>query len=267
MSRRSASAKRWALWPSVVACGLALVVLCGDAVAQARHSGRFRRLVSQAAEAYNRNEPDVAINLLEQAYTINPNPLLLFNIGRAHELAGRLERALEYYDRFLAEHPEESQAQLGREARASVQAQLDARRAAALRAQTALRQGNGAASHDGNEQQRRARAQIRVVDQPRRFTGAHAALVATGAVLVAAGGVFGALALAQSEGFAATSDPAQRAGFQDRGTAFAWSCNMGMGIGLALGATGLLWFAAQPTRVTIEQPASASGPSQVGSLP
>lgn len=250
----------------MLACGLALFALSGDAAAQARNSGRFRRLVGQAAEAYNRNEPDVAINLLEQAYTINPNPLLLYNIGRAHELAGRLERALEYYDRFLAEHPEEAQAQLGREARAGVQGQLEARRAAANNAQTALQQGNGAANNSGNARQERSGPRIRYVDQPRRFTGAHTALVVTGAVLAAAGGVFGGLALMQSGGFAGTVDPAQRAGFQDRGTAFAWSSNIGIGVGLAVGAAGLIWFAAQPTRVAIEEPAQASGPAQDGSL-
>jgi len=263
MSRRSASAKRRALWPSVLACGLALFALSGDAAAQARNSGRFRRLVGQAAEAYNRNEPDVAINLLEQAYTINPNPLLLYNIGRAHELAGRLERALEYYDRFLAERPEEAQAQLGREARAGVQGQLEARRAAANNAQTALSQSN-TGSRDVRQQPTGPR--IRYVDQRRRFTGAHAALVVTGSVLAVAGGVFGGLALMQSGGFAATVDPAQRAGFQDRGTAFAWSSNVGIGVGLAVSAAGLIWFAAQPTRVAVEEPALASGAAQDGSL-
>jgi tetratricopeptide (TPR) repeat protein len=249
------------LWPCALACGLALVAMGSDGLAQGRNPGRFRRLVQQAAEAYNRNEPDVAINLLEQAYTVNPNPLLLYNIGRAHEMAGRLERALEYYDRFLAEHPDEAQAQLGREARAGVQGQLEARRTAAANAQNALRQNNssngngngGAQGSQGNGAPR-----VRWVNQPRRFTGAHTALVLTGSVLAVAGGVFGGLALVQGGGFAGTADPAQRAGFQDRGTAFAWSANIGIGVGAALAATGLLWFAAQPTRVAVEEPAQAS---------
>lgn len=255
----------------MLACVLAVCASSGDAAAQARNTGRFRRLVGQAAEAYNRNEPDVAINLLEQAYTLNPNPLLLYNIGRAHELAGRLERALEYYDRFLAEHPDEAQAQLGREARAGVQGQLDARRNAANNAQNALQNGNGNRNgNNGNGTSLVSVApRIRYVNQPRRFTGGHVALVVTGSVLAVAGGVFGGLALMQSGGFAGTADPAQRAGFQDRGTAFAWSSNIGIGVGLAIGAAGLVWFAAQPTRIAVEEPpqgTQASGAAADGSL-
>lgn len=265
MSRSFSSAPTRAWWPGALALGLALFAFGDDALAQGRSNARFRRLVQQAGEAYNRSEPDVAINLLEQAYTINPNPILLYNIGRAHELAGRLERALEYYDRFLAEHPEESQAQLGREARAGVQGQLEARRSAANNAQSTLQQSAQNNQSNGNAQRSNG-PRVRWVTQPRRFTGAHTALVVTGGVLAVAGGVLGGLALAQSGGFATTSDPAQRAGFQDRGTGFAWGANIGIGVGVALAGTGLIWFAAQPTRVAVEEPASREGAAADGSL-
>jgi tetratricopeptide (TPR) repeat protein len=255
MIGRRSSPRPSASLVAAFACGLALAALGTDAHGQGRNRGRFQRLVQQAAEAYNRSEPDVAINLLEQAYTLNPNPLLLYNIGRAHELASRPERALEYYSRFLAEHPEESQAQLGREARASVQAQLDARnRAANPNPQPGPTVTNSAVTTNA--------PRIRWVDQPRRFTGGHATLVISGALLAVAGGVFGGLALAQSGGFAGTVDPAQRAGFQDRGNAFAWSSNIGIGVGVALAASGLIWFGAQPTRIAVEERAAGAGAAQ-----
>jgi tetratricopeptide (TPR) repeat protein len=246
MSMRLSSLHRGAAWFCALACAAALGSHAGDVLAQGRGSARFRRLVQQAAEAYNRSEPDVAINLLEQAYTINPNPLLLYNIGRAHELAGRLERALEYYSRFLAEHPEESQAQLGREARAGVQAQLDAR--ARREERVVVTQVTTTTVPPP--------PRMRWVDQPRRFTAAHGALVVSGSVLAVAGGVLGALALVQSGGFASTVDPAQRAGFQDRGLGFAWGANVGIGLGVVLAGAGLIWWAAQPTRIQVEDRAS-----------
>lgn len=258
MTGRRSNSRRRAWWGGAFACTLALAAFGTDAHGQGRNRGRFQRLVQQAAEAYNRSEPDVAINLLEQAYTLNPNPLLLYNIGRAHELAGRLERALEYYSRFLAEHPEESQAQLGREARASVQAQLDARRAASNTTNTTNNNTSQGPTRTNNGSENIG-PRIRWVDQPRRFTAAHATLVISGAVLAVAGGVLGGLALAQSGGFAGTADPAQRAGFQDRGNAFAWSANIGIGVGVALAGTGLIWYAAQPTRIQVEEPAPAGG--------
>jgi tetratricopeptide (TPR) repeat protein len=244
---------------AAIACILALGAFGADASAQGRSSARFRRLVQQAAEAYNRNEPDVAINLLEQAYTVNPNPLLLYNIGRAHELAGRLERAMEYYDRFLAEHPEEAQAQLGREARAGVQGQLDARRSAANNAQNGL---NNANRSGGGGVAQPPRTRVRYIDQPRRFSAGHGVLLIGGGALAIGGGVLGGLALAQSSGFAQTSDPAQRAGFQDRGTAFAWSANGGIAVGSVMAVSGLLWFLLQPTRLAVEETVVEPPPAQ-----
>ncbi len=229
--------------------------------AQARVTPRFRRLVQQASEAYNRNEADVAINLLEQAYAMNPAPLLLYNIARAHTLAGRLDRAVEYYDRFLAERPEESQARLGREARATAQAQIEARQSAAIAAQSALAVRRTPPVEP-------SRTRTRWVDRPRALGPGQATLLFGGLAVSALGGVFGGLALAQSAGFEQTADPAQRAGFQDRGTAFAWTANGGLVVGPAMALTGLLWFLAQPTRVAIEEPVAPprEGPAADGSL-
>ncbi len=227
-------------WFAVVTA-LSLVVASAQLEAQPTNRRRFNRLVQQAGEAYNRNEPDVAINLLEQAYTINPNQILLYNIGRAHELANRLERALEYYDRFLAEHPPEDQAQLGREARAGVQTQIEVRRRAQQNTQQVT-----------TNQVTVAPVRMRWVDQPRRFRAGHATLVVGGAAVAIAGGVMGVLALNSASSFAATNDPAQRAGLQDRGSVFVWGANIAIPLGAALSLTGLIWWAAQPTRIQVE---------------
>lgn len=234
-------------WSSVFAA-LCLLVATNDLHAQPSNRRRFNRLVQQAGEAYNRNEPDVAINLLEQAYTINPNQILLYNIGRAHELAGRLERALEYYDRFLAEHPPEDQAQLGREARAGIQSQIAARR----RSEQASQQ------QDNPPPPPPPQARLRWVDQPRRLRAGHATLIFSGAALAIAGGVMGVLALNSSTSFAATNDPAQRAGLQDRGNIFVWGANIGIPLGATLSLSGLLWWATQPTRIQVEDTSDTS---------
>ncbi|MDP3278346.1 MAG: tetratricopeptide repeat protein [Deltaproteobacteria bacterium] len=234
-------ARAWKLQVTLVALGLFLCTSQG--FAQSRR--RFSRLVSQAAEAYNRNEPDVAINLLDQAYTLDPQPLLLYNIGRSHELAGRLDRALEFYDRFLATHPDEAQAQLGREARTGVQTLLDARG----RSQNPNPNTTGAGPTVSSLP---PPPEVRWEERPRRLSAGQGVLMFGGASVAIAGGVLGGLALLQSGGFADTADPAQRAGFQDRGTGFAWGSNAGIGVGLTSALSGLLWYMLQPTRVRIE---------------
>ncbi len=45
------------------------------------------------------------IDLLKKAYEIRPHPSVLFNIGRAYAGAGRVDPAIEYFERYLASDP------------------------------------------------------------------------------------------------------------------------------------------------------------------
>lgn len=58
-------------------------------------------LEAQAVEAYEGGDFDEAARLFEAAYDASGDPNLLYNIGRVHEEAGKLELAIEYYDRFI----------------------------------------------------------------------------------------------------------------------------------------------------------------------
>lgn len=58
-------------------------------------------LEAQAIEAYEGGDFAGAAKLFEAAYDANGDPNLLYNIGRVHEEAGKLELAIEYYDRFI----------------------------------------------------------------------------------------------------------------------------------------------------------------------
>jgi tetratricopeptide (TPR) repeat protein len=59
------------------------------------------KLSDQAIEKFQAKDYDGAVALFEQAYSIDPEPNYLFNIGRVHEEAGNLEKAVEFYAKFV----------------------------------------------------------------------------------------------------------------------------------------------------------------------
>lgn len=58
-------------------------------------------LSEEAIEKFQGKDYDGAVALFEKAYSIDPQPNFLFNIGRVYEEAGNLEQAVEYYARFV----------------------------------------------------------------------------------------------------------------------------------------------------------------------
>jgi tetratricopeptide (TPR) repeat protein len=57
-----------------------------------------------------------ALSELEAAYALDPQPQLLFAMGQLHVQAGRCERAIAFYQRFLASKPKPIEAAIAREA-------------------------------------------------------------------------------------------------------------------------------------------------------
>lgn len=60
-------------------------------------------LNNAAVEKFQAKEYEEAAQLFEEAYSINPEPNYLFNIGRIYEESGDLQKAVEYYERFMNE--------------------------------------------------------------------------------------------------------------------------------------------------------------------
>ncbi len=64
-----------------------------------------RELVAEAIAAHEANDYDRAIELYRKAFALVPHPILMFNIGQAHRLAGRSEQAAVFYRRYLELDP------------------------------------------------------------------------------------------------------------------------------------------------------------------
>ena len=63
----------------------------------------FESLAEQARAKYREKDFVGAVALFERAYALQPDPAILFNIGRIHEQANNVDAAIAYYQKFIAD--------------------------------------------------------------------------------------------------------------------------------------------------------------------
>lgn len=66
---------------------------------------RAADLFKKSADAYLKGDFTQAIALLDEAYQLDPQPVLLYNLARAHEGLGHLDEAITLYERYLTQEP------------------------------------------------------------------------------------------------------------------------------------------------------------------
>ena len=101
------------------ACACAVVFCCLTARAQDEEAAEATseaaapdprsqalRLFEESDGAYKRGEFAHAAVLLEKAHALHPEPVLLYNLGRAYEGLGKNEKAIEAYSRYLRAAPQ-----------------------------------------------------------------------------------------------------------------------------------------------------------------
>ena len=69
-----------------------------------------RKLVIEANATLDAKQYDKAIELYQRAYDLTRHPLMRFNIAQAHRLAGRADAALTFYEQYLKDDPDGSEA-------------------------------------------------------------------------------------------------------------------------------------------------------------
>ncbi len=118
----------------VLGAGIAMVVsiLSGQGVGHAQPGpgssapastgarAAARKLVDEGIAAQDAKDYDRAIALYMRAFALDPHPLLLFNVGQAHRLAGCPQRAVPFYERYLALEPSGTQAPAAQAALAEI---------------------------------------------------------------------------------------------------------------------------------------------------
>jgi iron complex outermembrane receptor protein len=82
---------------------VALLLVAAPARAQVDDEAKAKILYQRGLAHFQLDEFEVAITLWQEAYRLVPKPQLLYNIAQAYRLSS--EKALSYYKKFLAIHP------------------------------------------------------------------------------------------------------------------------------------------------------------------
>jgi tetratricopeptide (TPR) repeat protein len=169
-------------------------------------------LYERGSAAYRKGEFREAVTLLERAYALRPDPVLLYNIGRAQEGLGDYPRAIAAYERYLKEESEVPD-------RAALE-----RRISILRRQIA----------EQEQYKQRQQAQRTSMVLPWIVVG-------VGGAALGVGTVFGIMA--QSKEHAASDDPVQQSAASQGKTAssLATIANVGFIAGSAITLGGVTW--------------------------
>ncbi|CAN5872032.1 hypothetical protein BH11MYX4_BH11MYX4_67910 [soil metagenome] len=197
---------------------------------------RAAELFNTSAEAYRRGDFQRAVTLLLEARSLDPQPVLLYNLGRAYEGLGNIDAAIDAFTRYLDEDPRAAdrgaiEQRIGtlkrqRDERVALEKQRDAERARA----------------DEEKAARERSRQATIAPPPARSIGPYV-LGGVGLAGVASGVVFGVVASSKHDNAASASTAQQTAiDEQDAAKSLATVSTISFVVGGALVAAGVTWW-------------------------
>jgi tetratricopeptide (TPR) repeat protein len=214
----------------------------GAVAPEASAHDRALQLFSDGKKAYKQGDFQTAIKDLEAAYELEPAPVLLYNLARAYEGIGELEKAVSAYERFL-------EAQPNAEDRGAIEA-----RVATLKRQIEI-QAQKQAPAPAPE------ASPQVVVLPRSPSVVPIVILAAGGAGLIAGGIFGGLALGEnSTQNAPTTSQQDGQSAHDRASTFAVASDIGFIAGGVLAAAGVVWLILDRTHAKAQVQSGAAAP-------
>jgi hypothetical protein len=223
---------------------------------------RAADLFKKSADAYLKGDFAQAIAYLDEAYTLDPQPVLLYNMARAHEGLGHLDEAITLYERYLTQEPTSPDRGAIEQRITTLKKQRD-EKAALAKERAQVEKDRAAVERD------RAAGPPPPPPPPRPRSIYPYAVAGAGVVGLLTGTVFGLLA--NSKKNEATDEKTQTTAIDIRSTgkSFATVSNVSFIVGGALVAGGVVWWvvdgqqrqtgAASGTRVGV-----GVGPGYVG---
>ena len=216
-------------------------------------------LFKASAETYRQGDFKGTVTLLSQAYALDPQPVVLYNLGRAHEGLGDLDAAIDAYDRYLKADPKAPDRASIEQRVATLQRQRDERRALEKQRDDEREQAKAAA-----EEQRRAleRAKQRPEVAPRSRSVGPYVVAGLGAAGLIAGGVLGVAA--SSKHASASSEHVQQTAIdqQDQARTLATVSTISFIAGGVLLLSGVTWWVLDAP--STKPRGTASWPSRFG---
>jgi len=216
------------------ACALAL--LAPAAVAQVKDEGAVAKF-ELAQEHYRRGRFADAVELLLELRRAHPEPVLLYNLGRAYEGMGQARRAIEAYEQYLAEEPNPPD-------RGAIERRVQTLRDQLAREAKAERE---AKSRERLERERRERDAERERDIGVSIPIASALTVA-GVLGVGAGVVLGVLAVDRRDEADAEADQVAAFNGLEEAKDLATAANVAFVVGGVIAAGGATWLIVELVR-------------------
>lgn len=224
--------------PAFLAVGL-VFAMDGQAIAQTSSGPPPGTTKGRALERFERSEARyregrfaAAVELLLEAYRIHPEPVLLYNLGRAYEGLGDLDRAIDAYARYLGRDPSAPDLRSIETRIATLRNQIDDRQA--------LRQQRDEAKRRAEEVERAQSAAA-----PRRTGPSALPWIVGGAGVLSLGGGGVLWLRARTLHEDAVADPVQQGAQakQAQGERSLTAANIALVAGGVLTAGGALWLA------------------------
>jgi tetratricopeptide (TPR) repeat protein len=82
-----------------------LVFFASPALAQGKDDDLAKQYYKLGEKLYNRSDYEGALKQFEKAYQHSQRPAFVYNMARCFEFMGKLEQAIEHYERFLESKP------------------------------------------------------------------------------------------------------------------------------------------------------------------
>lgn len=196
---------------------------------------RASELAEQGRALFESGHAEQALQLVEEAYRLAPQPILLYNMARGYEQLGDLAHARDAYQRFLVAQPDRPERPAIEQRMATLQRLMDER--------VSLERDYDQRLRDLGARQREILA--RAVARPRGpAVPVGAAIAALGGVGAVAGVILWSFAASRrSTALAASTDGIATNQAQADAVSFARDGNVVFGVGAGLGATGALLIA------------------------
>jgi tetratricopeptide (TPR) repeat protein len=204
---------------------------------------RAAELFKNGAEAYRKGNFQGTVNLLKEAYALDPQPVILYNLGRAYEGLGDGDAAMDAYRRYLEADPKAPDRPSIEQRLATLQRSKDEKAALEKQRDEERRKAEESA-RVAAEEQRRADEEHRRAQEKQRHKRSLVPYVVAGVGVagLGAGAVFGLVANGKHD--SAASEPVQSKAVdqQDQAKTFATISTVSFVAGGVLLAAGVTWW-------------------------
>jgi tetratricopeptide (TPR) repeat protein len=223
---------------------------------------RAAELYKKSADAYLHGDFAQAIKLLDEAYALDPQPVLVYNQARAHEGLGHVDEAITLYEKYLSEEPTSPDRGAIEQRLSTLHKQKEDRQ------RLEQERADVEAKREEQRQQQRdlekREHEVKTTPQPHERSPFPYIVAGVGAAGLVTGTVFGFLAKGKEDSGNGASSLREATEAQDAGQTFATVSNVSFIVGGVLLAGGVVWWVVDSGSSTSSKSGAAKRPVFLG---